>query len=239
MASGTDELWSTDGTAGGTTELKVISPIGERLWRLRIRSNLSSATGILYFAANDGTHGDELWQSDGTTGRDLPDRRHQSRGRPRRTRPRSPCSTVTWSCPANDGIHGTELMQTGVDVADVSPADRGRSDAECHRRRDFQLNLSLYASDPNNPPLPLTYSLGADAPAGHDDRPVPGLLSWPGASNQTAGDYSFTVAVSDSGSPGKARGGDAHRRRLPGPAADPRDHPHAGHRRRAYLRSWT
>jgi len=62
------ELWVTDGTAAGTLMVKDINPgshydgIGS--------SSLSpfyEYNDKLYFAANDGTHGYELWVSDGTT----------------------------------------------------------------------------------------------------------------------------------------------------------------------------
>jgi ELWxxDGT repeat protein len=64
--SGSDwELWRTDGTAAGTYRAKDIHP--------GARGGLSSAftrsiemDGDLYFVANDGVHGFELWRSDGT-----------------------------------------------------------------------------------------------------------------------------------------------------------------------------
>lgn len=59
------ELWRTDGTAAGTLRAKDIRPGAE--------SGLGSGStgavemnGFLYFRANDGIHGFELWRSDGT-----------------------------------------------------------------------------------------------------------------------------------------------------------------------------
>jgi ELWxxDGT repeat protein len=56
------ELWSTDGTPGGTVLVRDIAP-GEASAR---PSWLTVAAGRLYFAATDDSSGIELWESDGT-----------------------------------------------------------------------------------------------------------------------------------------------------------------------------
>ncbi len=53
----TGELWSTDGTPGGTMQAVDIDPSGRsHPW------HLTAAAGDLYFLADDGTHGRELWR---------------------------------------------------------------------------------------------------------------------------------------------------------------------------------
>ncbi len=57
-----DELWSTDGTPGGTRLVKDIRPGTQS----SSSSRLVNVSGTLYFAANDGANGLELWKSLGT-----------------------------------------------------------------------------------------------------------------------------------------------------------------------------
>ncbi|RCJ40764.1 hypothetical protein A6770_10175 [Nostoc minutum NIES-26] len=64
------ELWKSNGTAEGTVLVKDINPGSgssivsyDNSWQDLL---LTSVNNTLYFFANDGTHGGELWQSDGT-----------------------------------------------------------------------------------------------------------------------------------------------------------------------------
>ena len=58
------ELWSSDGTPGGTMIMADINPGSDSTGFI---ANLMFATGgRLFFAANDGVHGLEMWCSDGT-----------------------------------------------------------------------------------------------------------------------------------------------------------------------------
>ncbi len=59
------ELWVSDGTAGGTFMIKDINP-GAADALARGIQNLKAINNVLYFAADDGVHGRELWKSDGT-----------------------------------------------------------------------------------------------------------------------------------------------------------------------------
>jgi ELWxxDGT repeat protein len=60
-----EEVWKSDGTASGTVMLKDINPgnsssIHPNGWEMK------KFDGHLYFSANDGTNGYELWRTDGT-----------------------------------------------------------------------------------------------------------------------------------------------------------------------------
>ncbi len=65
------ELWMTDGTTEGTRLVKDIAPGSTNYGyydypNASSPSQLANVNGTLYFAADDGTHGEELWKSDGT-----------------------------------------------------------------------------------------------------------------------------------------------------------------------------
>jgi ELWxxDGT repeat protein len=61
------ELWVTDGTTAGTQLLTDINPGGYSSLFLFTALNFTELNGKLYFAANDGANGSELWVTDGTT----------------------------------------------------------------------------------------------------------------------------------------------------------------------------
>src|SRR5262249_46410769 len=59
------ELWTSDGTAPGTVLVKDINPSGGA-FPAPYQVTLANVSGTLFFAADDGTTGLELWTSDGT-----------------------------------------------------------------------------------------------------------------------------------------------------------------------------
>jgi ELWxxDGT repeat protein len=62
------ELWKSDGTAAGTVLVKNIHSDDRSLYSSFSSNpaNLTAVNGAVYFAANDGVNGTELWRTDGT-----------------------------------------------------------------------------------------------------------------------------------------------------------------------------
>ncbi len=64
------ELWKSDGTFAGTSLIKDIFPGTSSSFvsnfAARSQATLSSLGNQVYFAANDGIHGQEIWRTDGT-----------------------------------------------------------------------------------------------------------------------------------------------------------------------------
>jgi len=60
------ELWKSDGTRAGTVMVKDIRPGTEDSFGEGAFDWFTNVGGTLFFVANDGTHGSELWRSDGT-----------------------------------------------------------------------------------------------------------------------------------------------------------------------------
>ncbi|WP_163867321.1 ELWxxDGT repeat protein [Myxococcus eversor] len=61
------EPWSTDGTPAGTSLLKDIQPGASGSMPFLAQSRIASVGSTVFFAANDGVHGEELWKTDGTS----------------------------------------------------------------------------------------------------------------------------------------------------------------------------
>lgn len=67
-------LWKTDGTSEGTVVVKDIWPSIDYDYEFQVNENDGTASGLvavvggkIFFPADDGTHGTELWSSDGTS----------------------------------------------------------------------------------------------------------------------------------------------------------------------------
>jgi ELWxxDGT repeat protein len=60
------ELWTSDGTVEGTRLLRDINPGPPGAFSFGSTPQFVTTRGVLYFAADDGEHGPELWRTDGT-----------------------------------------------------------------------------------------------------------------------------------------------------------------------------
>src|SRR5262249_55121372 len=146
------ELWKSDGTAAGTVMIKDLYPgttttsgkscgyDGGHCHTYKVTtinssnpSSLTSVNGTLFFVANDGTDGNELWKSDGTASgtimvRDINAKRKSSSNPSRLANVNG---VVFFS--ADDGSHGRELWKSDgtsagtVLFADINPGS-GSSD---------------------------------------------------------------------------------------------------------------
>ena len=126
------ELWRSDGTAAGTHLVADINPgpasstVSNTPGFFSAPTNIIGFNGKVYFDANDGVHGTEIWQSDGTVagtsqllqinstmlGSGIKDQLYE--------RPVA-IGQITYFI-ANDGVHGQQLWQTDGTTAGTSLA---------------------------------------------------------------------------------------------------------------------
>jgi len=124
------ELWTSDGTAAGTVMLKDINPRdSDSNTTFQFLNPPTVVNGTLYFTANDGVHGVELWKSDGTAAgtmmvKDInpgPSTSFPS------FFPQLTNINGTVYFEADDGVHGVELWRTDgtadgtVMIKDIDP----------------------------------------------------------------------------------------------------------------------
>jgi ELWxxDGT repeat protein len=209
------ELWKSDGTAAGTALITDISGTSTATSVPSYSASLA-VNGILYFAANDGVHGNELWQSNGIpAGTGLVADINPGMGSS------SPVPLASLGgqlvLVADDGIHGEQLMEAILQPAPTpSPTTPTSTPSPAPPRiapiptqaadegTTIQVNLESFASDPNTPALSLTYSLAAGAPSGVGINPTSGLLTWTVPADQMIGTYPVTVVATDSGTPAQS-----------------------------------
>ena len=122
-----NELWVTDGTAGGTTMLKDINTAGAGAAASDPQNFTDLGNGKAVFWADDGVHGNELWVTDGTdAGTALLMNIHRGGAL---TTPIVALGNGEALFTASDGTHGYELWETDGTTAhmvkDIKPGSGG------------------------------------------------------------------------------------------------------------------
>ncbi len=110
------ELWKSDGTSAGTVLVKDIRPGSAGSLNSFYALTLTDVSGALFFEANDGSHGRELWQSDGTSAGTVMTQDINPGSASGLQFSITPLANVNGALffPANDGSHGNELWALGV-----------------------------------------------------------------------------------------------------------------------------
>ncbi len=143
------ELWKSDGTAAGTVLVKDINtgfngsyPIGS------YPHDLTNVNGTVFFSANDGVHGYQLWESNGTAAGTVLVKDINTGGSSNPGNLTAVNGTLFFS--ANDGVHGTELWESNgtaagtVLVKDINP---GAGSSYPHDLTNVNGTLFFSASD--------------------------------------------------------------------------------------------
>jgi ELWxxDGT repeat protein len=127
------ELWKSDGTRSGTVLVKDIAPraTGDGPGYGRAPGSLTAVGGTLFFTVDDGTHGRELWKSNGTKAGTVlvKDIEHIDNGYGGPSDLTAVGGTVFFN--ADNGTHGSELWKSNgtkagtVLVKDIHPGPYG------------------------------------------------------------------------------------------------------------------
>jgi trimeric autotransporter adhesin len=150
-----DELWKSDGTEAGTMMVKDIypgatdRPVGyyggiESYPNSSYPDNLTNVNGTLFFVANDGTHGRELWKSDGSRKGTVLVKEINPGGRDSYPMHLTNVKGTLFFA-ADDGTHGSELWKSdGTSAGTVRVADINPGNASSNPTALTNVNGALY-----------------------------------------------------------------------------------------------
>jgi ELWxxDGT repeat protein len=146
------ELWRSDGTAAGTALVMDIFPgfnAGSYSENSSAPDQLTNVDGILFFVANDGVHGRELWKSNGTAAGTAMVKDVEPGGVGSYPGGMANVNGTLYFS-ANDGTHGPELWRSDgtaagtVLVADINPGSAGSNPGGTSGGNPTNVNGTLY-----------------------------------------------------------------------------------------------
>jgi len=141
------ELWVSDGTPAGTEMVKDISP-GSTSGVPYSETSYAVLDGFLYFAADDGTHGVELWRSDGTLSKTTMVMDINPGGSSTPLYLTAFGDQLLFS--ADDGTHGTEPWVSDGTPEGTQILDDLNTNGDSHPAKFYPLGETLYfATGPN------------------------------------------------------------------------------------------
>jgi len=140
------ELWKSDGTEVGTVMVKDINPGYADGLDFYSTNNIGSIGSTLYFSANDGVNGYELWKSDGTEAGTVMVKDINSGGDSNPKYFTTVGTTLYFS--ADDGVNGYELWKSdGTEMGTVKISARSETGtASSDPSRFSSIGSTLYFS---------------------------------------------------------------------------------------------
>jgi ELWxxDGT repeat protein len=153
------ELWKSDGTEAGTSMVKDINPTGPDDASFAGPKRIDYVNNVLFFVADDGTHGEEPWYSDGTESgtKMVQDISPGSSGSNLRGFTLSGSSLFF---PADDGVTGSELWALPL-ISVSSLSVTGDTEGEVGLEYSFTAEVS-----PEDAATPVTYEWQATGQSG-------------------------------------------------------------------------
>lgn len=142
------ELWSSDGTTAGTSMVKDIVPGSESGLPLLESRSIFSTGKEVYFSATDGTHGMELWKSDGTANGTVMVKEINPSGSSNPSAFFADGPFVYFK--ADDGVHGSELWKsdgTPLGTTLVADINKGAAGSEIQPFKKFNNEIYFSADD--------------------------------------------------------------------------------------------
>jgi len=185
------ELWKSDGTEAGTVRIKDINPGAASSVPASVLYH-ATVNGLAYFRANDGVHGDELWQSDGTAAGTVLTQDINPSGPGFPTFLTNVGGALLFS--AFDGVHGIELWRLGS-AAPVNHPPVANNDSAT-TPEDMPVIIAVLANDTDTESNALTAVLVSGPSHGMLTLNANGSFTYTPAANYNGPD-SFSYKAND------------------------------------------